>query len=47
MAYAIRHLKAGDDPDDIIRAIAGYRSVDQYDKRNPTRLIAQKKPKPR
>jgi energy-coupling factor transporter ATP-binding protein EcfA2 len=47
LAYAIRHLKAGDDPDDIIRAIAGYRSVDQYDKRNPTKLVAHKKPKPR
>ena len=47
LAYAIRHLKAGDDPDEIIRAIAAYRSVDQYDKRNPTRLVAHKKPKPR
>jgi hypothetical protein len=47
LAYAIRHLKAGDDPDEIIRAIAGYRSVDQYDKRNPARVIAYKKPKPR
>jgi hypothetical protein len=47
LAYAIRHLKAGDDPDDIIRAIAGYRGVDQYDKRTPTRLVAHKKPKPR
>lgn len=47
LAYAIRHLKAGDDPDEIIRAIAGYRSVDQYDKRNPARVIAHKKPKPR
>jgi RepB DNA-primase from phage plasmid len=46
MAYAIRHLKAGDDPDEIIRAIAGYRGVDQYDKRNPARVIAHKKPKP-
>ncbi|HEV2380794.1 MAG TPA: DNA-primase RepB domain-containing protein [Terriglobia bacterium] len=47
LAYAIRHLKAGDDPDEIIRAIAGYRSVDQFDKRNPARVIARKKPKPR
>ena len=47
LAYAIRHLKAGDDPDHITRAIAGYRGVDQYDKQNPTRLVAQKKPKPR
>lgn len=47
LAYAIRHLKAGDDPDEIIRAIAGYRSVDQHDKRNPARVIAHKKPKPR
>ncbi len=46
LAYAIRHLKAGDDPDDIIRAVAGYRSVDQYDKRNPTKHVAHKKPKP-
>jgi hypothetical protein len=46
LAYAIRHLKAGDDPGEIIRAIAGYRSVDQYDKRNPTRVVAHKKPKP-
>jgi hypothetical protein len=47
LAYAIRHLKAGEDPDEVIRAIAGYRSVDQHDKRNPTRVIAHKKPKPR
>lgn len=47
LAYAIRHLKAGDDPDDIIRAIAGYRSVDQHDRRNAARVIAHKKPKPR
>lgn len=46
LAYAIRHLKTGDDPDEIIRAIAGYRSVDQHDKRNPARVIAHKKPKP-
>ena len=45
--YAIRKLKAGEDPEQIIRAMARYRSKDLYDKNDSTRLIAPAKPKPR
>jgi hypothetical protein len=47
LAYAIRHLKTADDPEDVIHAITAYRSADQYDKKNPTKLVARRKPKPR
>ncbi len=45
--YAIRKLKAGEDPEKIIRDMAQYRSVDHYDKKDPTKLVAPSKPKPR
>ena len=45
--YAIRKLKAGEDPDKIIRDMAQYRSVDRYDKKDPTKLVAPSKPNPR
>ena len=45
--YAIRKLKAGEDPDKIIRDMTQYRSVDRYDKKDPTKLVAPSKPTPR
>jgi len=45
--YAIRKLRAGEDPNKIIRDMAQYRSVDHYDKKDPTKLVAPSKPKPR
>jgi hypothetical protein len=45
--YAIRKLRAGEDPDKIIRDMAQYRSADHYDKKDPTKLVAPSKPKPR
>jgi hypothetical protein len=45
-AYAVRRLKAGDDPHEIIGKIARYRSANLYDKNDPTKLIAEAKPKP-
>jgi hypothetical protein len=45
--YAIRKLKAGEDPDKIIRDMTQYRSVDRYDKKDPTKLVAPSKPNPR
>ena len=46
-SYAIRKLKAGEDPDKIIRDMTQYRSVDHYDKKDPTKLVAPSKPNPR
>jgi hypothetical protein len=45
-AYAIRHLKRGDDPDQVIREMAAYRGIDRFDKADPAKLIAPKKPSP-
>jgi hypothetical protein len=45
-AYAVRRLKAGEDPHEIISKIARYRSANLYDKKEPTKLIAEAKPKP-
>ena len=45
--YAIRKLRAGEDPNKIIRDMAQYRSVDHYDKKDPTKLVAPSKPNPR
>lgn len=44
--YAIRKLKAGEDPNQIIRDMAGYRSKDRYDKNDATKLVAPAKAKP-
>ena len=46
-AYAIRHLRRGDDPDDIVREIAAYRTADRYDSNDATRLTAPRKSNPR
>jgi hypothetical protein len=45
--YAIRKLKADEDPEKIIRDMAQYRSVDRYDKKDPAKLVAPSKPNPR
>jgi hypothetical protein len=45
--YAIRKLRAGEDPDKIIRDMTQYRGVDRYDKKDPTKLVAPSKPNPR
>jgi hypothetical protein len=44
--YAIRKLKAGEDPHEIISKMARYRSAKLYEKKDPTKLIAEAKPKP-
>jgi len=46
-AYAIRHLRRGDDPDDIVRQIAAYRAADLYDSNDTTKLTSRRKPNPR
>jgi len=45
-AYAIRMLKKGEDPNQIIRDMAAYRSKDRYAKNDSTKLIAPAKPRP-
>lgn len=45
-AYAIRQLKAGEDPNKIIRDMAAYRSNDRYAVKDPTKLIAPAKIRP-
>ena len=45
-AYAIRKLKAGEDPQQIIRDMGSYRSKDRYDKNDATKLIAPAKARP-
>lgn len=46
-AYAIRHLRRGDDPEDIIPEIAAYRATDRYDSQDGTKLTGPKKSNPR
>jgi hypothetical protein len=46
-AYAIRHLRRGDDPDDIVREIAAHRTADRYDSNDATKLTAPRKSNPR
>ena len=46
-AYAIRHLRNGDNPDDIVREIAAYRATDRYDSQDRSVLVSARKPKPR
>ncbi len=45
-AYAIRKLKAGEDPNRIIQKMAVYRSKPQYDKKDPTKQTAPAKARP-
>lgn len=44
--YAIRRLKAGEDPNRIIQNMAVYRSKPQYDKNDPTKQVAPAKARP-
>jgi len=46
-AYAIRKLRAAEDPAVIIRDMARYRSADRYDKNDSSKLVAPAKPNPR
>ena len=46
-AYAIRRLRRGDQPADIVREMAGYRTKDRYDSQDSRKLTAPKKPNPR
>jgi hypothetical protein len=43
---AIRKLKAGEDPNQIIRDMASYRSKDRYDKNDAKKLVAPAKARP-
>jgi hypothetical protein len=46
-AYAIRHLRRGDHPENIVREIAAYRATDRYDSQDTSRLVSSRKPNPR
>ena len=46
-AYAIRHLRRGDNPEDIIREIAAFRATNRYDSQDSTQLVSSPKPNPR
>jgi hypothetical protein len=46
-AYAIRHLRHGDHPEDVVREIAAYRATDRYDSQDTSRLVSSSKPNPR
>jgi RepB DNA-primase from phage plasmid len=46
-AYAIRHLRHGDDPENIVREIAAFRATDRYDSRDTTKLASPRKAAPR
>ena len=45
-AYAIRHLRRGDDPEHIVGEIAAYRSTDRYDSQDTTKLASSRKADP-
>lgn len=45
-AYAIRQLKKGEDPNQIIRRMASYRSKDRYAENDATKLVAPVKARP-
>jgi hypothetical protein len=46
-AYAIRHLRQGDAPEDIVREIATYRATDRHHAQDSKKPSAPKKPNPR
>ena len=46
-AYAIRHLRRGDDPEHIIREIAAYRATDRLDSHDATKVASSRKTNPR
>lgn len=45
-AYAIRQLKKGEDPNQIIRRMASYRGKDRHDEKDATKLVAPAKARP-
>jgi hypothetical protein len=46
-SYAIRRLRQGDSPQEVVHAIAAYRATEHHDHHYPTKLSAAKKPNPR
>jgi hypothetical protein len=44
--YAIRHLRRGDDPEQIVREIAAYRATDRLDSHDATKVVSSRKPNP-
>ena len=46
-AYAVRHLRRGDNPEDIVREIAAYRAINRYESEGTARLLSSRKPNPR
>lgn len=46
-AYAVRHLRHGDNPEDVVREIAAYRATDRYDSQDTSLLVSSRKPNPR
>jgi len=46
-AYAVRRLRRGDNPENIVRDIAAYRATNRYDSQDTTRLVSPRKPNPR
>lgn len=46
-AYAIRHLRHGDNPEDVVREIAAYRATDRYDSKDSSKLVSSSKHNPR
>jgi hypothetical protein len=46
-AYAIRHLRRGDDPVDIVREITAYRAADRSDSEDTTKIASPRKANPR
>jgi hypothetical protein len=46
-AYAIRHLRRGDDPDDIVREMTAYRAADRHDSEDTTKIASPRKANPR
>jgi RepB DNA-primase N-terminal domain len=46
-SYALRHLKQGEEPEQVILRITAYRSVDRYDPNDPQKLVSPSKPSPR
>jgi hypothetical protein len=46
-AYAVRHLRHGDDPEHIVREIAAYRATDRNDSRDTTKPTGLRKANPR
>jgi len=46
-AYAIRRLRHGDNPENVVREIAAYRATDRYDSHDSSKLVSSSKPNPR